>query len=185
MPPEKDMPICPAAIIVAKPKRHQWCFEEAWDIASILGVDVHTTNYSGIFYLTGSRCSVKRKLVDVIRRYKFSFASRLIIPNACLSLHGGANDNLIEQINNILSIISRNINKPVRIIYGVRGRAKDHLKESTINNLLSKNNIRTFRGSNYAIDFEGLDNYIIVAWGRVLSCGYQCTLIGAETEILI
>ncbi|MCE4622796.1 MAG: hypothetical protein F7B19_05740 [Desulfurococcales archaeon] len=178
MPAERSVPLCPTAIIISKPKRIQWCLEEAWDIASYLGAEVHSTPYDGVFYLAAGIGIRREELLNAIRTYKFSFASRLVIVNTCISLENKDSNAVITEFSEYIEKLSESIPTPVRLISSLRGKSKQFLNDSLINNILLKNNIKIHRKSGYAIDVEGLDDFISISWGKIMSCGYRCILIG-------
>lgn len=181
MPPERDLPVCPAAVIVAKPKRTRWCLEEAWDLATVLGLRVYETGNTGVFLLWGDSPHLSREgFLDSLRRYRFSFASRVVLSRACIRLAGEDRDRIVEEAYSVIKKALSRVAGGVRLIIALRGKSKGYLDEHAISDFIRASGLRVDRRGPYILDLEGFDNNIIVSWGRPRSCGYQCLLVGVD-----
>ena len=175
MPVEKGMPPCPAAVVIAKPKRDKWCLEEAWDLAAVLGGYVRSTPFPGVYLVMGSETNYKRTILDVVRDYRFSFASRLVVPKICASVEETDVESIIAS-----RLASSRIRSPVRLIVALRGKSKKYIRKNII---LNKLNVKLDRSSSFIIDIEGVDDLVLASWGDAKKCGYGCLLVGYDTEI--
>ncbi|MCE4601521.1 MAG: hypothetical protein F7C38_08230 [Desulfurococcales archaeon] len=149
--------------------------EEAWDLAAAMGGYVRSTPFPGVYLIMGNEIARYDNILDVVRDYRFSFASRLVIPKVCASIGGADVESLIAS-----RLASSRIQSPVRLIVALRGKSKKYIKKDII---LSKLNIILNRNSSFVVDIEGIDDLVLASWGYARRCGYGCLLVGYDTEI--
>ncbi len=159
MPATGGMPECPSAVIVAKPGREAWALEEAWDLAVIVSGRVEKTRFPGVMLLYSPLRG--EKLVEALRRGpRNAFIKRIVVARACFRM------GRVERLEGLP--------RRARLIVALRGSSKSMDYRSVIG--VDYND----RRSQLVIDVEGVDDVIIVSWGRALSCGYDCLLVGGD-----
>ncbi len=154
------MPLCPAAVVVAKPGRVGWALEEAWDLAVLLDGEARETGYPGVILVYSNL--PRHEIVEKFRRaLRQSFIVRIVVPRVC---------GTVDSPPRVKPPVER-----ARLIVALRGASKRVPVEEIIVGRLVRD-----RRSRYIVDVEGVDEIIMVSWGEARACGYDCTLVGVE-----
>jgi len=157
---------CPGGIATAKPGREGWAYEELWDLAVEADGSgtVERTRYRGVYLLYASPV----KLVSVARSDNLAFVRKLIISSKCYK---------IKQLNksDIVNYFSNRMDEPGCVDLRLRGKSKDLIVE--YNKRMGAEVRKARKPCNRMVVVEGVDDIIIVAVGKVASCGPYCTLV--------
>ena len=106
-----------------------------------------------------------------IRKYKFSFARRIVFTHACAA-------NREELINLIKALLEKyKAGSPIRIIFALRGSSKKYIDKKELEGILSEYNIAHSRKSRLILDLEGLGDIVALTLGQEASCGFDCMLV--------
>ncbi len=182
MPAEGVLSICPSAVAVAKPKRARWSLDELWDLAAYIGGRVVETRYVGVYLIFTDEVKGYEELASVFKEalalYKLSFTSRVVVSRSCVKARGEPGTIIADVKNALREALNDMGALTVRVIVSLRGEVKELLDRSMIESFIASLGRRLDRRSNDIIDVEGVDDMVIISWGRGNRCGYGCLGVG-------
>lgn len=162
------MPVCPAAIAVAKPRKDSWLYEELLDFAFIIGGDtrVEKTRFPGVFSIYSSLDA--RRLSRMVARMEFSFMKRLVPSGLCL-----VEPELSELLEGVRSLLGGFRGEAI-VSVAVRGRGKSIASEGSIERTIAGMGVRKSKKSRFMVAVESVDEVFIASFGTTGYCGYDC-----------
>ncbi len=169
---------CPAALIVAKPRRRSWALEEAWDLAVLADVNGYAveTRFPGVIAVYAS--IDPRAFSRIAYRTSKGFIQRIVPAVKCLN--SPSREELGDAIASILAERGQGRGDGLRVIVSLRGEGKRIADDRLVYNLVRSLGLRVDKASRTVLDVESVDETFIVSAGITRPCGNSCIIVYVE-----
>lgn len=167
---EEMLPECPKLVMVAKEGREYWALEELYDV--LAGIDKYEVSKvaSGVFAVYSG--STIERLLDLVRRYEYSFIRYLFFFDECVSC--------AELEDKLRSYMERRCGDPLRVRFRLKLRSscRGAIGRSKVEEIIRNSGCIVSRKGSYMLVIESMSlNTVGLVLGCVRSCNYGCQLV--------